>query len=429
MTWLAISLTFSPTGCCHVINRGPAMVPFETINIESAAHKAEAYTVYARLRAEKPICRVQLPIGEQAWLVSRYDDVSRLLKDARFAKDPANARTPEQLARQPRPPKLLEPLMRNMLGLDDPDHARLKKLVQAGFTPRRVDLLAGRTEEIAERLLHRVKDQPRFDLIADFALPLPVTVISELLGVPEADQARFARWSQTLLSMPVGSWKMVLSLPDIIRFLRYLRKLVAMKRQRPADDLVSALVAIEADGYRLSEDELLAMISILLSAGHETTTNLIGNGTLALLQHPTAFEQLRAEPPLMPTAVEELLRYAGPVGTSTLRFAREDLEIAGTRISRGDLVLGIIASANRDDRQFADADTIKLARTPNRHLTFGEGGHYCVGAALARMEGAVAFNVLLRRLPALRLDRPDAALLWRPGLVLRGLEGLVVRGG
>jgi cytochrome P450 len=405
------------------------MVPFETINIESAAHKAEAYTVYARLRAEKPICRVQLPIGDQAWLVARYDDVSRLLKDARFAKDPANARTPEQLKRQLRPPKLLEPLMRNMLGLDDPDHARLKKLVQAGFTPRRVDLLAGRTEEIAERLLHRVKDQPRFDLIADFALPLPVTVISELLGVPEADQARFARWSQTLLSMPVGSWKMVLSLPDIIRFLRYLRKLVAMKRQRPADDLVSALVAIEADGDRLSEDELLAMISILLSAGHETTTNLIGNGTLALLQHPAAFEQLRAEPPLMPTAVEELLRYAGPVGTSTLRFAREDLEIAGTRISRGDLVLGIIASANRDDRQFADADTIKLARTPNRHLTFGEGGHYCVGAALARMEGAVAFNVLLRRLPGLRLDRPEAALHWRPGLVLRGLEGLVVRGG
>jgi cytochrome P450 len=405
------------------------MVPFEAFNIESAAHKAEAHSVYARLRADKPVCRVQLPIGEQAWLVSRYDDVSRLLKDARFAKDPANARTPEQLKRQLRPPKLLEPLMRNMLGLDDPDHARLKKLVQAGFTPRRVDLLAGRTEEIAERLLHRVKDQPRFDLIADFALPLPVTVISELLGVPEADQARFARWSQTLLSMPVGSWKMVLSLPDIIRFLRYLRKLVAMKRQRPADDLVSALVAIEADGDRLSEDELLAMISILLSAGHETTTNLIGNGTLALLQHPAAFEQLRAEPPLMPTAVEELLRYAGPVGTSTLRFAREDLEIAGTRISRGDLVLGIIASANRDDRQFADADTIKLARTPNRHLTFGEGGHYCVGAALARMEGAVAFNVLLRRLPGLRLDRPEAALHWRPGLVLRGLEGLVVRGG
>jgi cytochrome P450 len=314
-----------------------------------------------------------------------------------------------------------------MLGLDDPDHARLKKLVQAGFTPRRVELLAGRTEEVADQLLHRVKDQPRFDLIADFALPLPVTVISELLGVPEADQARFARWSQTLLSMPVGSWKMVLSLPDIVRFLRYLRKLVAMKRQRPADDLVSALVAIEADGDKLTEDELLAMISILLSAGHETTTNLIGNGTLALLQHPVAFEQLRAEPALMPTAVEELLRYAGPVGTSTFRFAREDLEIAGTPIAQGDLVLGIIASANRYDRQFADADAINLTRTPNRHLTFGEGGHYCVGAALARMEGAVAFDVLLRRLPRLQLDRPDAVLRWRPGLVLRGLEGLVVR--
>jgi cytochrome P450 len=405
------------------------MVATEPMDVASAAHKAEAYDVYARLRATAPVCRVRLPIGEQAWLLSRYHDVSRLLKDARFAKDPANARTLEQLTRQPRPPKMLEPLMRNMLALDDPDHARLKKLVQAGFTPRRVEALAHRTEEIAERLLDRVKDRPRFDLIADFALPLPVTVISELLGVPEPDQERFARWSQTLLSMPVGSWKMVFSLPDVVLFLRYLRKLVAMKRQHPADDLVSALVAIEADGDRLSEDELLAMISILLSAGHETTTNLIGNGTLALLQHPSAFKQLRDEPALMPTAVEELLRYAGPVATSTFRFAREDVEIAGTRIARGDLVLGIIASANRDDRQFADADTINLARLPNRHLTFGEGGHYCVGAALARMEGAVAFNVLLRRMPGLRLDQPTAPLHWRPGLVLRGLEQLVMRGG
>jgi cytochrome P450 PksS len=169
------------------------------------------------------------------------------------------------------------------------------------------------------------------------------------------------------------------------------------------------------------------MISILLSAGHETTTNLIGNGTLALLQHPAAFEQLRAEPTLMPTAIEELLRFAGPVATSTFRFAREDIEIAGTRIARGDLVLGIIASANRDDRQFADANVINLARSPNRHLTFGEGGHYCVGAALARMEGAVAFKTLLRRLPRLKLDQPTAALRWRPSLVLRGLEGLWVR--
>jgi cytochrome P450 len=404
------------------------MVATEPMDIASAAHKAEAYTVYARLRAEMPVCRVKLPIGETAWLVSRYDDVSRLLKDPRFAKDPANARTAEELTRQLRPPKMLEPLMRNMLGLDDPDHARLKKLVQAGFTPRRVEALAHRTEVIAERLLDRVKDQRRFDLIADFALPLPVTVISELLGVPEPDQARFAKWSQTLLNMPVGSWKMVFSLPDVVLFLRYLRKLVAMKRQRPANDLVSTLVALEADGDRLNEDELLAMISILLSAGHETTTNLIGNGTLALLQHPAVFEQLRAEPTLMPTAIEELLRFAGPVGTSTLRFAREDVEIAGTRIARGDLVLGIIASANRDDRQFADADMLNLARTPNRHLTFGEGGHYCVGAALARMEGAVAFNVLLRRLPWLKLVQPTAPLHWRPGLVLRGVEQLWVKG-
>ncbi len=403
------------------------MMSLENLNIASSDFKTNAYPLYSRLREEKPVCKTVLPTKQEAWLVARYDDVSRLLKDQRFVKDPANAMTPEQLAREPRTPKMFAPLTRNMLGLDDPDHARLKRLVQAGFTPRRIEQLSARTEDIAAKLLDRLNGKTHFDLIADFAMPFPVTVISELLGVPETDRARFARWSHTLLSMPLGSWKMVFSVPDIVRFMRYLRKLVAMKRDYPEDDLVSALVSLESEGEKLNGDELLAMIAILLSAGHETTTNLIGNGMLALLQNPDAFEQLKSEPSLIDTAIEELLRFSGPVETSTFRYAREDLEIEGVAIPKGGLVLGIVASANRDQRQFQNAHILDIARSPNRHLTFGEGGHYCVGAALARMEGQIAFNAILKRFPHLHLDAPVASLKWREGLVLRGLKALPVR--
>jgi cytochrome P450 len=396
------------------------------IDLASPSHKAAAHEVYARLRNEVPVCRIKLPAGQQGWLVTRYDDVSRLLKDERLVKDPANALTPEMSAKQPKIPKFLMPLTRNMLGMDDPDHARLKKLVQAGFTPKRMDQLVGRTEEITERLIHDLKGQARFDLIQAFALPLPVTVISELLGVPEADRAKFARWSQVLLSAPAGSWRVLLSLPGMINFVRYLRKLIAMKRAKPLDDLVSALVGIEADGDRLSGEELQAMIAILLSAGHETTTNLIGNGTVALLTDPRARERLAAEPEIASRAVEELLRYDGPVEATTFRYARTDLELAGASIARGDIVLGAVLSANRDDQQFAAPRTLDFDRKSNRHLSFGEGGHYCVGAALARMEGRVAFNALLRHFPGIKLAMPASELRWRPSPVLRGLERLVI---
>ncbi len=397
------------------------------IDLASAPHKAAAHELYARLRSDTPICRIRLSRRQSGWLVTRYDDVSRLLKDDRLAKDPANALTPDMLAKQPKIPGFLAPLTRNMLGMDDPDHARLKKLVQAGFSPRRMDQLAGRTEEIAERLIHGFKGKREFDLVSAFALPLPVTVISELLGVPEADQARFAHWSQILLSAPAGSWRIVLSLPGMVFFMRYLRKLIAMKRREPADDLVSTLVALETDGDRLSGEELQAMIAILLSAGHETTTNLIGNGMLALLRHPLQRGQLASQPAMASQAVEELLRYDGPVEATTFRYARSDMEIAGTGVQRGDIVLGSVASANRDERQFARPDALDIERTPNRHLTFGEGGHYCVGAALARMEGRVAFNALLSHFPNLKLAMPETALRWRPSPILRGLKTLALR--
>ena len=397
------------------------------LDIASAPFKAKAHETYARLREERPVWRVKAPLGRQpAWMVLGYDDVARLLKDARFAKDRANALTAEQLREGPRPPKFIEPLMRGMLDRDDPDHARLRRLVQRVFTPQRVAAMESSTLAVCERLLDRMEQRGRLDLIADFALPLPVTVISDLLGVPPRDRSKFARWSKTIIKNSATPWGLLASLPDLIATVRYERWLVAEKRAHPCDDLVSDLARAEEAGDKLDSDELLSMIGLLLTAGHETTTNLIGNGVLALLENPDALNQLRDDPALIESAVEELLRFASPVETSTFRYAREDLDLAGATIRRGEMVLGVIASANRDPRQFENPDRLDLARTPNKHLSFGLGGHFCLGASLARLEGRIAFDALLRRLPRLRLQHPDRPPRWRRGMVFRGLQSLPV---
>ena len=402
------------------------MAPFQKVEIASPAFKTDPKPLYARLRSEAPVSRVWLPSGEEAFLVARYHDVSALLKDRRLAKDPANALTAGQRARLREPPRMFAPLTRNMLSVDDPDHARLRRLVQAAFTPRRVAMLTLRTQAISDALLEQLAGRSHFDLMLDYAIKLPVTVISDLLGVPERDRPRFARWSATLIKITGSRLSVAMSLPGMVAFVRYLRRLIEAKRAHPQDDLISALVQDQADD-RLDASELLAMAAILLTAGHETTANLIGNGMLALVQHDDARERVRVEPGLVERAIEELLRFAGPVEMSTVRYAREDIEIAGCLIPRGSQVFGIIASANRDERCFPEPNRIDFDRDPNRHLTFGEGGHYCVGAALARMEGRVAITDLLRRFPTLRLDCPIERLSWRRGLVLRGLEAFPVK--
>ena len=402
--------------------------PLLDLDLASAAFKRDPHPTYARLRAETPVARVRMrgPVGRgaTAFIVARYADVSALLKDARLAKDPVSA----GLSAPPAPP-FLRPLFRNMLGLDDPDHARLKRLVQATFTPRRIETMRARTQAISARLLDAIDATQPFDLVARYALPLPVAVISDLLGVPAADQARFARWSGALIRAGHSSLGAALAMPEVIAFLAYVDHLIALKRRAPADDLVSALIAAaDADDARLSGDELKAMIGILLSAGHETTVNLIANGALALIDDAEAMASLRGSPAIMENAIEELLRFAGPVAMSTHRYAREDLAIAGIEIPRGAVVFGLIASANRDADRFAAPDRLDLARTGNRHLTFGEGGHYCVGAALARMEAAVAFADLLQRFPTLMLAEPRATVRASGGMILSGLARLRVRG-
>ena len=403
--------------------------PPDAVNIASPEFKGNPYPFYARLRAEAPVYRITLPTRETAWLITRYDDVAAVLKDERFVKDTANALTPRQAARQPWFRKIFKSLKRNMLNQDPPHHTRLRALVNKSFTPRLVEQMRGRIQRLTDDLLDVVQGKGHMELIRDYALPLPTTIISEMLGVPASDRHQFHRWSNAVMSAAHSTWGLVKAVPNALLLMRYLRKFIDKRRADPQDDLVSALAQAEEAGDKLSEDELLAMVFILLVAGHETTVNLIGNGTLALLEHPDQMERLRDDPALIKPAVEELLRYASPVDTATERYAREDVTIAGVTIPRGDMVYVVIASANRDERQFPNPDSLDIAREPNKHLAFGLGAHFCVGAPLARLEGQIAISTLLRRVSDLRLAVPSQVLRWRRGLLLRGLEALPVAFG
>jgi cytochrome P450 len=333
--------------------------------------------------------------------------------------------TPAELRRLPWVPAFARPLERNMLDVDEPDHRRLRNLVQKAFTPRRVEALAGRVQGLADGFLDAARPRGRMDLVGDYALPLPLSVICELLGIPGGDRPRFRRWARRILRRQT-TLNTLLAAPAVWSMLRYLRALFRERSARPADDLVTALVQAREGDDSLSEDELLAMVFILLIAGHETTVNLIASGTLALLENPAQLELLRREPARAATAVEELLRYTSPVETATERYAREDITVAGVKIPRGEMVLAALASANRDAAHFERPDALDISRAPNRHLAFGHGIHFCLGAPLARLEGQIALLTLLRRMPALRLAVPKEKLRWRPLLALRGLEALPV---
>jgi cytochrome P450 PksS len=403
--------------------------PLEAVNIACREFKADPYPFYARLRAEAPVYRVNIPTTETVWLITRYDDVAMVLKDERFIKNRSNALTPEQEANQVWARKLfkskwLQWLQLSMLHLDPPDHTRLRALVSKAFTPRLIEQMRERIQGLTDELLDNVQDRGRMDLIHDYALPIPTTIIAEMLGIPVEDRHKFHRWSRALFAS--STWELLKAIPNALSLLRYFRKIINKRRANPQDDLVSALALVEQAGDTLSEEELLAMVVLLLVAGHETTINLIGNGALALLEHPDQLEKLRNDPTLIKSAVEELLRYTSPVDTSTERYAREDVTIAGVTIRRGEMVAAVLASANRDERQFPNPDVLDLTREPNRHLSFGLGTHFCLGASLARLEGQIAFSTLLRRVPDLRLTVATSALRWRPGLILRGLEALPV---
>jgi cytochrome P450 len=397
-----------------------------SVDITAASFKADPFPFYAHLRSAAPVFPIMLRRSGRSWLVTRYDDVLAVLRDdRRFVKDRNLAVPPGQVGRRPGLGRVFEPLQRNLLSLEGGDHRRLRALVQKAFTPSMVEQMRGQVQVVADRALDRVQSAGRMDLVAEFALSVPLTMIGRILGVPERDQQRFSRWTRAFVSGG-GSRFPILQVPSMLRFVRYLRKLIVARRAQPGDDLISGLVLAQEADDRLTDDEVLAMVFLLLSAGHETTVNLIGSGALALLEHPDQFQRLRAQPELITSAVEELVRFVAPVETATQRYAIEDTEVASTHIPRGELVLAVIASANRDPAVFDDPDVLDISRTNNKHLGFGQGVHYCLGAPLARLEGQVAIGTLLRRAPDLRLAVPAEKLRWRSTFIVRGLEALPV---
>jgi cytochrome P450 len=384
---------------------------------------ANPYPSYHRLRAEDPVHLS--PLG--FWVLSRYNDCVMVLRDQRFGRAGFEGYL-EQVygggtVQEPMP------VPKSMLFRDPPDHTRLRSLVNRAFTPRVVEGLRPRIEEIVTQLLHRVQGARKMDVIADLAYPLPVTVISEMLGVPEPDRDAIKQWSADIArSLDAIGLPSDVDVVERGRTARralgeYFRSLIPERRRQPRADLLSLLIAAEEQGDKLTEGELLATCMLLYIAGHETTVNLIGNGLLALLRHPAELDRLRREPALVPSAVEELLRYDGPV-QRTSRIAHADVEIDGRTIAKGAMVVALIGAANRDPAQFPDPDRLDLARPDNRHIAFGFGIHFCLGAPLARLEAQIAFAGLLRRMPALALatDNPE----WRDSQVLRGLRVLPV---
>ena len=396
------------------------------VDIYSAAHKRDPFPLYAFLRSEAPVFEVRVPVLKRAWLITRYDDVVLCLKDSdRFVKNPRNAGLSSPKSMPWWTPASLRTLSENMLDLDDPAHRRLRVLINKAFSRARIEQLRNRVEVLAEDLVDRMCAKLKPDVIEDFALPLPLTVISELLGLPEEARTRFRRWTNAFLGAP-SEFRMALSLPSIFAFMRYLRRLVATRRHTPKDDLISALIAVEEGGDRLSEKELIAMLVLLIIAGHETTVNLIGSGTLALMENQREKERLVGDFSLLGSAVEELLRFTAPVETATERYAAQEIDMHATRIRRGDVIFPVIASANRDAQKFAEPDRLDVTRKPNPHLAFGDGVHYCVGSHLAKMEAEIAFGCLLRRLPESSLACPAHELRWRAAPVVRGLKSLPV---
>ena len=387
---------------------------------------ADPHALYARLRVERPVARARTPVGLPVWLVTRHDDARRALADPRLSKDAAGFAG--VLDRHPMPPErrivFAQELGRHMLSSDPPDHTRLRKLVSRAFTMRAIAGMRPRIEEIAAGLADRMAaGPPEVDLLDAFAFPLPMSVICDLLGVPDVERSAFRRWSNTLLSSDGSEADRGAA---GLAMAEYLGALVAEKRARPAEDMLSAIVAVSADADRLSADETVSMAFLLLVAGHETTVNLIGNGMLALFTHRDRLAELRADPDLTPRAVEEFLRYEGPVDLATYRHTTEAVDIGGTTIPPGEVVLVALAAANRDPDHHADPDELDLRRDPG-HLAFGFGLHHCLGAPLARLEGEVAFRTLLTRFPDLALATEPEELTWRSSMLIRGLTRLPVR--
>lgn len=397
------------------------------IDLADPRFRTDLYGILASLRKEEPIARVISKSPKPEWLLTRHDDIAQVLKDPRFSSDMRKLREGRKSILESRwMPNLFRAIENSMVMVDDPQHRRLRDLVHKGFTPKRIEDMGKRIEELCDDLLDAAAAKPTTDLIADLALPLPLTIICELMGVPPSDRRKFRKWSGNLLQVS-SMMGVILEIPNALAMYRYLRKLIQRRRVDPQDDLTTALVQATIQDDRFTEDEIVAMLFLLLFAGHETTVNLIGNGMLALLEHRDQFELLHQQPGLIDSAIEELLRYGNPVTLVAPRWATEDLEINGHCFPKGSFLTLVLMSANRDEAVFENADDLDITRNPNRHVGFGLGVHYCLGAPLARLEGRIAIQKLVQRFPEMRLAVPFDQLRWKASSGVRGLEALPLK--
>ncbi|MFJ4659003.1 cytochrome P450 [Nocardia sp. NPDC088792] len=396
----------------------------EDIETIGAEFFADPHAQYRRWRARGPVLRVLFPDGVIRWVIVGHAEARAALADPRLHKDATLVDRLITAKRQvpPSDPRALA-LLTHMLNTDPPDHTRLRKLVSKAFTTRRIAALRPRIEDITATLLDAVATRDEVDLLHEFAVPLPITVICELLGVPVSDRDAFQEWTKALVGVVGLEEERARATAAMTAFLS---GLIRAKRAEPGEDLLSGLIEPADDGDALTESELVAMAFLLLVAGHETTVNLIGNGTLALLLDPPRLRALRADLDLVPAAVEEFLRYDGPVNMATIRYTVEPITVGDTEIAPGELVYIALSAANRDPQRYPAPDELETERDTTAHLAFGHGIHFCLGAPLARLEAQIAFTALLQRFPHLRLS-PTANPTWQVSTLIRGMLELPVR--
>ncbi|MCY8933782.1 cytochrome P450 family protein [Bacillus atrophaeus] len=392
--------------------------------LSSRAFKDEAYDFYKELRESHPLYPLALGTLGDGWLITRYDDAVHLLKNEKLKKNYENVITAKEETR----PVLLkneEPLTKHMLNSDPPDHNCLRTLVQKAFTHRMILQLEDKIQHIADSLLDKVQPNKFMNLVDDYAFPLPIIVISEMLGIPLEDRQKFRVWSQAIIDFSDAPKKLQENDQRVGEFVEYLEYLVRKKRNEPAGDLISALIQVESEGTQLSTEELYSMIMLLIVAGHETTVNLITNMTYALMCHDDQLEKLRQQQQdLMNSATEEALRFHSPVELTTIRWTAEPFILHGQEIKRKDVIIISLASANRDEKIFPNADIFDIERKNNRHIAFGHGSHFCLGAQLARLESKIAISTLLRRCPNIQIKGEKEQIKWKGNFLMRTLEEL-----
>jgi cytochrome P450 len=385
-------------------------------DLYSQEFSRHAYEIFEKMRKESPVLQQPGIDGETPiWFLARYQDVEAMLKDDRhFVLDYRLAFDPDKLPPYQRnQPDMMEMINHHLLTKEGEDHRRLRSLVTMAFTPARISALRPRIQEIANELLDKVQGQGKMDLVESFAFPLPIIVIAELLGIPAADRHQFRAWSDIFVRPAISKEEQGQYMQMATSFVAYLKTQFDERRRNPKDDLLSALLQAEEGGERLSMQELFSMVVLLIVAGHETTVTLIGNATVAMLTHPEVMQRLKQHPEEMAKAVEEFVRFDSPVSRNVTRIVASEVELGGRRFQRGDLVIGLLGSANRDEAQFNAPGDLNIDRDNRAHVGFGKGIHYCLGAPLARLEGEVALNTLLRRLPDLRLAVPPEKLEYR----------------